>query len=212
MSTIIKSFCNFISSLYALKKLRSLVDFLLVNWYICCIFYLLLTLYSLLQENELMYASSLSSITAEYIKSITNTGVYSRGISYFRSGRVLNLKYRDGELTAAVSGSEPFPYEVSILADEEEIYEMNDMNCTCPYASDGGVCKHIVATLLQWIENRNKARSYKQPLPKQHMLFNPLPFEIPRFKDFDYSSPFSSLDYNPAYILNEIFSDFGNFT
>ena len=148
MSIIIKSFCNFIFSPDALKNLRSLVAFLLLNWYICCIFYLLLTLYSLLQENELMYASSLSSITAEYIKSITNNGVFSRGLSYFRSGRVLNLKYRDGELTAAVSGSESFPYEVSICADEVEIY---DMDCTCLYASDGEICKHIVATLLQWI-------------------------------------------------------------
>src|SRR3989304_8334367 len=133
----------------------SLVDFLLVNWYISCILLKSQNFYSLLQENELMYDSSLSSITAEYIKSITNNGVYSRGVSYFKSGRVLDLKYRDGELTAGVSGSEPFPYEGSITADEEEIYEMNDMNCTCPYASDGGVCKHIVATLLQWIENRN---------------------------------------------------------
>src|SRR3989304_1396834 len=94
------------------------------------------------KEYELMNASSLSSITAEYIKSITNNGVFSRGLSYFRSGRVLNLKYRDGELTAAVSGSEPFPYEVSILAGEEEIY---DMGFTCLYASDGEKCKHNVA-------------------------------------------------------------------
>jgi len=49
MSIIIKSFCNFISSLDALKNLRSLVDFLLVNWYIYCILLKFQNLYSLLQ-------------------------------------------------------------------------------------------------------------------------------------------------------------------
>ena len=155
-----------------------------------------------------MYDSSLSSITAEYIKSITNNGVYSRGVSYFKSGRVLNLKYRDGELTAAVSGSEPFPYEVSIHADEEEIY---DMDCTCLYASDGEICKHIVATLLKWIENRNKKTAYKPLLPRKPMFFNPLPFIIPKFKDIDEPDSFPFFDNNPTHILSEIFSAFGDF-
>ena len=69
-----------------------------------------------------MNTSSLSSITTEYIKSITNTGVYSRGVSYFRSSRVLNLKYRDGELTAAVLGSESFPYQNSLLPHPKKKY------------------------------------------------------------------------------------------
>ena len=155
-----------------------------------------------------MYASSLSSITAEYIKSITNNGVFTRGLSYFRSGRVLNLKYREGELTAAVSGSEPFPYEVSIYADEEEIY---DMDCTCLYASDGEICKHIVATLLQWIENRNKKNAYKPLLPRKPKFFNPLPFIIPKFKDIDEPDSFPFLDNSPTHILSEIFSAVGDF-
>ncbi|MEK7788534.1 MAG: SNF2-related protein, partial [Planctomycetota bacterium] len=155
-----------------------------------------------------MYTSSLNSITAEYIKSITNNGVFTRGLSYFRSGRVLNLKYRDGELTAAVSGSESFPYEVSILADEEEIYSMD---CTCLYASDGEICKHIVATLLQWIENRNKKSAYKPLLPRKPKFFNPLPFIIPKFKDIDEPDSFPFFDNSPTHILSEIFSAFGDF-
>jgi len=155
-----------------------------------------------------MYASSLSSITAEYIKSITNNGVFSRGLSYFRSGRVFNLKYRDGELTAAVSGSKPFPYEVSIHADEEEIY---DMDCTCLYASDWEICKHIVATLLQWIENRNKKNVYKPLLPRKPKFLNPLPFIIPKFKDIDDPDSFPFFDNSPTHILSEIFSAFGDF-
>ncbi len=155
-----------------------------------------------------MNTSSLSSITAEYIKSITNNGVFSRGLSYFRNGRVLNLKYRDGELTAAVSGSESLPYDISILADEAEIYAMD---CTCFYASDGEICKHIVATLLQWIENRNKKDAYKTLLPRKSGFFNPLPFIIPKFESTKRADPFSCLDDGPHHILNEIFSAFGDF-
>ncbi len=36
--------------------------------------------------------SSLNHITAEDIKSITNSGVYSRGLSYCKNGHVCNLK------------------------------------------------------------------------------------------------------------------------
>ncbi|HHT9121432.1 MAG TPA: DEAD/DEAH box helicase, partial [Candidatus Wunengus sp. YC63] len=155
-----------------------------------------------------MNTSSLNSITSEYIKSITNNGVFSRGLSYFRSGRVLNLKYRDGELAAKVSGSEPFPYSVSIHAAEEEIY---DMDCTCLYASDGDICKHIVATLLQWIENRNKRSAYKPLLPRKPKFFNPLPFIIPKLKDIEEPDSFPFFDNNPTHILSEIFSAFGDF-
>ncbi len=155
-----------------------------------------------------MNAASLNSITAEYLKSITNNGVFSRGLSYFRTGRVLNLKYRDGELTAAVSGSESLPYEVSILADEEEIYAMD---CTCLYASDGEICKHIVATLLQWIQNRNKKNAYETLLPRKSGFFNPLPFVIPKFSTFKEMDSFSCIDNSPTHILSEVFSTFGDF-
>ena len=53
--------------------------------------------------------ASLNSITAEYVKSIANNGVYGRGLSYYKIVHVCNLKYDDGELTAEVAGSEPIP-------------------------------------------------------------------------------------------------------
>ncbi|MBI2472083.1 MAG: DEAD/DEAH box helicase [Planctomycetes bacterium] len=155
-----------------------------------------------------MHTSSLSSITADYIKSITNNGVFSRGLSYYRSGHVLNLKYKDGELTAEVAGSESTPYSVFVLSDDIEIY---DMDCTCLYASDGEICKHIVATLLQWIENRNKRIAPKPLLPRKTKFFNPLPFVMPKFKDIDETDHFPFFDSNPTNILTEIFSAFGDF-
>lgn len=149
-----------------------------------------------------MGASLLDSLSADYIKSITNNGVYSRGFSYYKSRRVHNLRYDDdGALDAEVAGSEPVPYSVSILSDEEEIY---DMNCECLYASDGEMCKHIVATLLEWIEQRDKRKRQKLLPPRQKTLFNPDDI-------FTRILPFSSYTPGPADILSDIFSDFGQF-
>ena len=46
-----------------------------------------------------------------------------------------------------VMGSDPIPYDVTVLSNKAEIYETM---CTCFYASDGEMCKHVVAALLQW--------------------------------------------------------------
>ncbi len=151
-----------------------------------------------------MNTSFLHSVTAEYIRNITDIGVYSRGQTYYKNGRVHILKYNNGELTAEVTGNESAAYDVVIISNEREIC---DMYCACLYASDGEICKHIVATILQWIERRNKKKSYK---PALDMLFN-------RYRSSKlsllnrHSSPFPSYDQNPASVLLDIFSDFGQF-
>lgn len=149
-----------------------------------------------------MSNSFLDSITVKYIKSVTDHGVFDRGLSYYKGGRVSNLEYGDGELTAEVEGSESFPYDVVIIANKREIC---DMYCTCLYASGGDTCKHIVAALLQWIEDRDKKNSCKEP-----MLFHPQASDILKFDMYDNAFS-SSLDSGLVYILSEIFSDFGHF-
>jgi len=149
---------------------------------------------------------SLDSVTAECIKSITNSGVYSRGLSYYKNDHVRNLKYDDDELTAEVAGSEPIPYNVFILSDGKEIY---DMNCSCFYASDGEICKHIVATLLQWIERRNKNKSHQPSYRRQKLPLDS--DEVSIFEIIDRTMPFSCYENNPTDVLNDLFSDFGDF-
>ena len=68
--------------------------------------------------------------------------ILERGYRYYRSGNVEDLNITKNEITAAVYGSEE--YEVSILFDGKEIEEME---CTCPYAEDGNYCKHMAAVL-----------------------------------------------------------------
>src|SRR3990172_1191283 len=149
---------------------------------------------------------SLDSVTAECIKSITNSGVYSRGLSYYKNDHVRNLKYDDDELTAEVAGSEPIPYNVFILSDGKEIY---DMNCSCFYASDGEICKHIVATLLQWIERRNKNKSHQPSYRRQKLPLDS--DEVSIFEIIDRTMPFSCYENNPTDVLNDLFYDFGDF-
>ncbi|TVM03592.1 MAG: hypothetical protein CV087_04585 [Candidatus Brocadia sp. WS118] len=143
----------------------------------------------------------LNSITPEYVRSIAGNDVYSRGLSYYKRGHVHRLKYHDGELTAEVDGSESVPYSVFILANEREIYEMD---CECFYASDGEICKHIVATLLKWIEQKKETHNQRQLPLRQKMLFDPDDI-------FPGILPFSSYQPGPADILSEIFSEFGHF-
>jgi SNF2 family DNA or RNA helicase len=149
----------------------------------------------------------LHSVTIEYIKSITDSGVFKRGFTYYQNGHVFDLHYNRGELTAEVAGGEASPYSVLILSDEENI---QDTHCTCVYASDGEICKHIVATLLEWIERRNKTNGYKAPTSGQLSFIDFLPSAIPERNLVGQNSPFF-YDYNPAHILYEIFSDFVNF-
>ncbi|MFO0795172.1 MAG: DEAD/DEAH box helicase [Candidatus Brocadiaceae bacterium] len=123
----------------------------------------------------------LDFITNQGVKSFTESGVYSRGFAYYKGGHVHNLTYKNGELTAEVVGSESIPYGVLIYSDARDIY---NMSCECLYASDGDICKHIVATLLQWIEKRDKQRNSLPILSAKKGAFNLLPFFIPKLKNF----------------------------
>ena len=81
------------------------------------------------------------------IRHLANSQSWSRGKSYYNSGRIYNLVWREGTLTAEVEGSSYEPYIVEIGFNENKLVHTY---CTCPY-DWGGDCKHIVATLLQLI-------------------------------------------------------------
>lgn len=76
------------------------------------------------------------------IRAHAGSNVFERGRNYFRSGQVRSLVLRGDVLSAAVQGSEPFPYDVSISVQGGRV---TSASCSCPY---GGWCKHVVATLL----------------------------------------------------------------
>ena len=83
-------------------------------------------------------------------RSLFTQTILKRGKEYYRAGKAKKLTWesdpenRGGDIyEATVRGSRN--YHVVIRASAGEIQEMS---CTCPYASDGNLCKHEAAVLL----------------------------------------------------------------
>ncbi|MFN0192701.1 MAG: SNF2-related protein [Aestuariivirga sp.] len=86
---------------------------------------------------------------------IQSAKMAQKGLNYWRQGRVskLRIEPEKGEITAKVKGSEPAPYDVSIIFDEDDPNFGSDADCSCPV---GIGCKHCAAVLYA-------ARSQKLP-------------------------------------------------
>jgi len=104
----------------------------------------------------------LNKITKKWLKTFAGDKIYQRGDHYFTSGMVYHVEYTADplQLKAQVSGNYG-NYEVIISDDGKQLH----CNCDCPY--DGYPCKHIVATLLsfldkkkQHIDNANKQTNF----------------------------------------------------
>ncbi|MEO7086734.1 MAG: SWIM zinc finger family protein, partial [Gemmatimonadaceae bacterium] len=77
------------------------------------------------------------------LSSVFSPEIRSRGDRYFKSRRVRIARANSAALTALVSGTSG--YVVELHADPDLL----TTSCTCPYAADYGMCKHIWATLRQ---------------------------------------------------------------
>lgn len=86
-------------------------------------------------------------ITEELIRQLDLAPrIYERGVDYYTGGMVLDVVQRGNMIAAQVEGSEGDPYDVQITLNTREIAATD---CSCPYTEEwGGVCKHVVATLL----------------------------------------------------------------
>ncbi len=100
-----------------------------------------------------MIASTLKTITQEQIQAVVTREIWQRGYQYFRKNAVLSFNHSDYTISAAVRGTANYPYQVHIVESENHI---SGMTCSCPYSSRWGwVCKHIVAVVLTWIQQRD---------------------------------------------------------
>ena len=93
----------------------------------------------------------LSNISKKKIKEFAGEVIYNRGFDYFHDDMVEDFEY-DPKLfsfQAMVHGSYGF-YDIEIWNNQGNL----EANCNCPY--DGYPCKHIVAVLLYFLENKNK--------------------------------------------------------
>lgn len=91
-------------------------------------------------------------MTESQIRNFAGPIIYTRGLAYFKDGMVQNLDYdqETDSIQVEVEGSHGAVYEVEIHFGAGEM----DVSCDCPY--DGYPCKHIVATLLAFLHEREK--------------------------------------------------------
>lgn len=85
------------------------------------------------------------TFTEADIRAAASAQSFSRGMSYYNDGAVLEIVRRGAVITAEVEGSDYEPYEVTVKLDAGG--GIDSAYCTCPY-DYGGYCKHIVAVLL----------------------------------------------------------------
>ncbi|MBI2940015.1 MAG: SWIM zinc finger domain-containing protein [Chloroflexi bacterium] len=97
---------------------------------------------------------ALPGVTEATIRQHASEESFRRGESYYAEGAVASLGRRGDALSAAVWGSQPEPYRVAIAFDQSGIVSAA---CDCPY-TEGGWCKHIVATLLAALRQPEKVQ------------------------------------------------------
>jgi uncharacterized Zn finger protein len=91
--------------------------------------------------------TDLPSLTEDDIRHLATPQSFERGERYYASGSVLDAERRGNTLVAHVQGSQYEPYRVTVTLGSVGVEETA---CTCPY-DWGGICKHVVATLLTWV-------------------------------------------------------------
>ncbi len=81
------------------------------------------------------------------ISSFFDAGSYSRGLAYFRAGRVRSLDMQDpATVIALVAGTTLYSLTLTFAPDPQGDMRFLDGVCDCPV---GYRCKHVVAALLQ---------------------------------------------------------------
>jgi uncharacterized Zn finger protein len=84
-------------------------------------------------------------ITEAYVRELATEQSFDRGYRYYRDRSVFEIARRGNLITAKVEGRDYEPYRVQVALDDSHL--VSKASCTCPY-DWGGICKHIVATLL----------------------------------------------------------------
>lgn len=101
-------------------------------------------------NKELLPRMKLLSLTEKQLRSFAGDVIYERGEAYFHEGSVREFDYDANaqRIEATVEGN----YD-NYLVDIQDGDEFS-ATCDCPY--DGYPCKHIVAVLLRFIEERGR--------------------------------------------------------
>ncbi len=81
-----------------------------------------------------------------------NQTIRSRGMDYYRQGRVKNFMQKGSFFSAEVTGSGGRHY-MTFAALSADFMRVDRLSCTCPYAAEGKHCKHEAA-LMYLVEEK----------------------------------------------------------
>lgn len=93
----------------------------------------------------------INQLTETIIRQFAGSTIFQRGYGYYESGMVYQLQYdaSTDSIEAEVAGNYG-DYDVNVTTQGGQL----SAECDCPY--DGYPCKHIVATLLTFIHNKDQ--------------------------------------------------------
>ena len=80
------------------------------------------------------------------------TAIVQRGRDYYKQNKVRSLIQDGDKYYAVVKGEKEYDVYIRVSHDKLEY-----MSCTCPYAEDGNLCKHMAATLYEITARENPA-------------------------------------------------------
>lgn len=103
-------------------------------------------------------SKQLPEIDEKQVRALATDKSFERGYEYLQAGAVQRVVLRGNLLFAEVEGSEYDPYRVTVELSKKRIAKAT---CACPYEF-GGICKHIVATLLAYIQTPEEIE-HRQP-------------------------------------------------
>ena len=89
---------------------------------------------------------NIPSLTEAKIKNMAEKKIFRRGLDYFKTDAVFDIRLSGKTVEAFVEGSHRHPYKIKIELENNNI--KGRPFCSCPFAEDSDVCKHIVAALL----------------------------------------------------------------
>lgn len=78
------------------------------------------------------------------LERLAGAAVFARGLAYAREGRCLPVRQGAAASEWIVRGSDSYRTTLALAPDGLQA------DCTCPYADDGGTCKHVVAAAVAW--------------------------------------------------------------
>ena len=109
-------------------------------------------------------------ISRTEIRRLCNSSSYFKGMDLYHQGKIEELSvWENGEediVEAVVEGSNQNSYEVQITCRPKE-NKVAEVFCECPaYESYPGICKHCVAVLLAYLDEKKQNIEKEKRLPR----------------------------------------------